>query len=260
MDVDLERLVARHRHVAPMLSSVLGATHAAVRITDAEGTLILERDAGGIGPDRFPITVEGETVGYVEGDRVARAVAAVISYAAAREADKRSLAREALDRYRELNLVYDLAETLSGLRSVAAIGQAALAEVARMRGEGAGFLLLIDDETGRLMAPDGVPIGPLNQIGRGEGIVGGLGSGEPAIINDVAGDPRASPAEKELGALIVAPLRGRGVAIGAIGAATDGPHEYEAGDLKVLTAIASLTGPAIDQARSTEAAPRVAAR
>ena len=260
MDVDLERLVVRHRHVAPMLSTLLGATNAAVRISDTDGNVILEREAGGIGTERFPIVVEGETVGWVEGDRIARAVASVIGYAAAREADKRSLAREALDRYRELNLVYDLAETLSGLRSVAAIGQAALAEVARMRGEGSGFLLLQDRETGRLTAPDGVPVGPFNHIGHGEGIIGGLGSGEPSIINDVAADPRSSPVERALGSLIVAPLRGHGVAIGAIGAATEGPYEYAAGDLKVLTAIASLTGPAIDQARSSESATRISSR
>jgi GAF domain-containing protein len=260
MDVDLERLVVRHRHVAPMLSTLLGATRAAVRISDTNGAVILEREGGGIGDERFPILVDGDTVGWVEGDRVARAVAAVIGYAAAREADKRSLAREALDRYRELNLVYDLAETLSGLRSVAAIGQAALAEVTRMRGEGGAFLLLQDRETGRLSSPDGVPVGPLNEIGHGEGIVGGLGSGEPMIINDVAADSRSSPAERALGSLIVAPLRGHGIGIGAIGAATDGPHEYEAGDLKVLTAIASLTGPAIDQARSSEPATRSSAR
>ena len=260
MDIDLERLVVRHRHVAPMLSTVLGATNAAVRITDAAGKVILERQGGGIGGERFPITVDGETVGWVEGDRVARAVASVLGYAAAREADKRALAREALDRDRELNLVYELAETLSGLRSVAAIGQAALAEVGRIPGEGAAFLLLADPETGRLSVPDGVPVGPFNHVGRGEGIVGGLGSGEPAIVNEVAADPRAAPGERSLGgALIVAPLRARGVAYGAIGAATDGPHEYAAGDLKVLTAIASLTGPAIAQARATESSPTVTA-
>jgi hypothetical protein len=260
MGVDLERLVVRHRHVAPMLSTLLGATHAAVQISDTNGTVILEREAGGIGDERFPIVVEGEVVGWVEGDRVARAVASVIGYAVAREADKRSLAREALDRYRELNLVYDLAETLSSLRSVAAIGQAALSEVARMRGEGSGFLLLQDRETGKLSSPDGVPVGPLNHIGLGEGVVGGLGSGEPMIINDIGADPRSSPAERGLGSLIVAPLRGHGIAIGAIGAAAEQRHDYEAGDLKVLTAIASLTGPAIDQARSSEAASRFSAR
>ncbi len=260
MQIDLERLVVRHRHVAPMLSTLLGATNAAVRIVDADGKVILERQGTGIGDDRFPIVVDGETVGWVEGDRVARAVASVLAYAIAREADKRSLAREALDRYRELNLVYDLAETLSGLRSVAAIGQAAIAEIDRMPGGGTAFLLVADPESGRLSAPDGVPVGPFDHVGRGEGIIGGLGSGEPAIVNDVAADPRAAPAERALdGALIVAPLRARGVAFGAIGAATSGPHEYHAGDLKVLTAIASLTGPAIAQARATESSPTVAA-
>ena len=76
----------------------------------------------------------------------------------------------------------------------------------------------------------------------------------------MAADPRSSPDERALGALIVAPLRARGVAFGVIGAGTDGPHEYEAGDLKVLTAIASLTGPAIAQARASSSDSRLAAR
>lgn len=253
MDVDLARLVVRHRHVAPMLSSLLGGTNAAVRIRDAGGATILEREGSGIGGERFPIVVEGETVGWVEGDRVARAVASVISYAAAREADKRSLAGEALERYRELNLVYDLAATLSGLQGTAAIGQAALAEVERIAGDGIGFLLVGDEAGGRLAAPEGVPAGPLDDVLAGAGIVGGLGDGEPAIVNDLASSPDASELERSLGSLIVAPLRARGQAIGVIGAATAGPHDYRAADLKVLAAIAALTGPAIDQALRRDA-------
>ncbi|HKG18646.1 MAG TPA: GAF domain-containing protein [Candidatus Limnocylindrales bacterium] len=253
MDIDLERLVVRHRHVAPMLSVLLGATNAAVRISDAAGTTILEREAGGIGSDRFPIVVEGETLGWVEGDRIARAVAAVLSYAAAREADKRSLATEALDRYRELNLVYDLAEDLSSLVSVAAIGQAALSEVNRLPGNGVGFLLLGGSAGAGLTTPDGVPVGPVNDLPVGDGIVGRLGDGEPAIVNEPARDPRATDLERTLGAIVVAPLRARGHAIGVIGAATSEPYEYRASDLKVVSAIAALTGPAIEQARTREA-------
>lgn len=252
-DIDLARLVVRHRHVAPMLSALLGGTNAAVRISDAEGTVILEREAGGIGAERFPIVVEGATIGWVEGDRVARAVAAVLSYACSREADKRSLANEALERYRELNLVYDLAEALSGLRSVAAIGQAALAEVNRLPGDGVGFLLLGGSPGGGFTTPGGVPIGSLVDVGVGDGIVGSLGDGEPAIVNDLAADPRASADERELSSLLVAPLRSRGAVIGVIGTATTEPHEYRAADLKVLAAIAALTGPAIDQAQVREA-------
>ena len=259
MDIDLTRLVVRHRHVAPMLSSLLSGTNAAVRISDEAGTVILEREGSGIGSDRFPIVVEGQTVGWVEGDRVARAVAAVLSYASAREADKRSLANEALERYRELNLVYDLAEHLSGLVSVAAIGQSALSEVNRLSGGGVGFLLL-GGTSGSLVTPDGVAVGPITDVPAGEGIVGSLGDGEPEIVNEPADDPRSTTAERGLGALLVAPLRARGESVGVIGAATTEPHEYRAADLKVLAAIAALTGPAIDQALAREASIEAGAR
>ena len=38
MDIDSRRIVIRHRHVAPMLSALLGGTNAAVRISDDAGT------------------------------------------------------------------------------------------------------------------------------------------------------------------------------------------------------------------------------
>jgi GAF domain-containing protein len=254
MSIDLTRLVVRHRHVAPMLSVLLGGTNAAVRIRAADETVILERGADAIGTDRFPIVVEGETVGWVEGDRVARSVAAVLAYAAAREADKRSLANEALERYRELSLVYDLAEALSGLTSVPAIGQAAVAEVNRVAGGGTPFLLAATDEPDRFRTPEGVPAGPIVEARLQSGIVGSVltTTAEPEIVNEPAGDARASATERRLGAIIVAPLRSRGHVVGVVGAATDEPHEYRAGDLKVLAAIAALAGPALDQALRRE--------
>ena len=257
MDVDLARLIVRHRHVAPMLSSLLGGVNAAVRISDAAGTVILEREGSGIGSERFPIVVEGETVGWVEGDRAARAVAAVVAYACAREADKRSLAREALERYRELNLVYDLAEALGGLRDVAAVAEAALAQVHRLPGGGVGFVLLGATEGGGgLTTPEGLVDGPISSARPGEGIVGAIAEGEAEIVNDAATDPRRSDAEEGVRSLLVAPLRAGGETIGVIGAATSEIHEYRAADLKVLAAIAALAGPAIGQARSHEAALR----
>jgi GAF domain-containing protein len=256
MDVDLARLIVRHRHVAPMLSALLGGTNAAVRIRDADDTVLLERQPAEVGSKRFPIAVEGVTVGWVEGDRMARAIASVISYAAAREADKRSLAREALERYRELNLVYELAEALGGVSEPVAVAEAALAEVNRIPGGGVGFVLIGDTASGGLTTPDRVLPGPIEAVAIGEGIVGGVATGEPEIVNDVAADPRVVDAERGVASLLVAPLRARGEPIGVIGAATTEGHEYRSGDLKVLAAIAALTGPALDQARSRQAAAR----
>src|SRR4029078_13444938 len=98
----------------------------------ARGPCLLGRERGGIAFEQFPILVEGETVGFVEGDRVARSIASVLSYALSREADKRSLGPQALDRYRELNLVYELADRLSGAISVEHVASIAI-EDARTR-------------------------------------------------------------------------------------------------------------------------------
>jgi hypothetical protein len=256
MEQDLARLIVRHRHVAPMLSALLSGTNAGVRISDAAGVVVLEREAGGIGFDKFPITVEGQTVGWVEGDRTGRAIAAVLSYAIARESDKRSLAREALDRYRELNLVYELADRLSGELDLDAIGRIVVAEASRLPAGGEGFLLVLDDA------------GALRPVAGGEGpdlALGGsadragilaavAGSAVAEEINDVAGDPRGTAAERAFASLIAAPVVARGRTLGVLGAATRTPVEYRAADLKLLAAIAAIAGPALAQTRRPAAA------
>jgi hypothetical protein len=267
MDIDLRRLVTRHRHVAPMLSALLAGTDARVIVTDAEGTVILHREgsgpAGAITTDgqRFPILLEGRAVGWVEGQRVAAAVAAVLGYAAAREHDKRSLAQEALERYRELNLIYDLADQIGATLEIPAVAAVAVREAGRMPSGGTGFLLL-RTARGGLEPPDDAAAPPdgLAAARAGAGILGSVLEGEAEIVNDVAADPRSTPAERSIASLIAAPLKVRGERIGVVGAWSDQPIEYRAADLKVLTAIAALAAPTIDQARAHEAVLRTAGR
>jgi hypothetical protein len=242
---ELRRLIVRHRHVAPMLSVLLAGTDARLTITDTEGAMVLDRQVGGAPPDtpveRHPITVEGRTVGWVEGPRPAGSIAAVLSYAASRETDKRALAREALDRYRELSLIYELSETIGATLEVDAVAAVAVDEASRLPSGGEGFIVLRDGpDRGRL---DG-------------GILGAVLDGEAEIVNDVAGDARATAAERGLASLVVAPLKVRGERIGVIGTGSATPVEYRASDLKVLSAIASLAAPTLAQAAVHEAAIR----
>ncbi|MEX1173074.1 MAG: GAF domain-containing protein [Chloroflexota bacterium] len=239
---ELRRLVVRHRHVAPMLSVLLASTNARVRITDEAGDEILDRKTGSAPADapveRHPIKVEGATVGWVEGPRPAGAIAAVLSYACARETDKRALAREALDRYRELNLIYDLAEQIGATLEVAAVAAVAVEEAGRLPSGGEGFIVLADGpDADRLQA----------------GILGAIFAGEAEIVNDVVSDPRATATERGLASLVAAPLRVRGERLGVIGTRSASPIEFHASDLKVLIAIASLAAPTLDQARTHEA-------
>ncbi len=263
MPLDLRRLIIRHRQVAPMLSALLAGTDARVRILDADGSVILNRDAGSDGAEpgqRVPILAERELLGWVEGGRIANAVAAVLSYASARELDKRSLSQEALERYRELNLIYDLAQSIGAVLEVDAVARVAASEAQRLVADGEAFLLLRDVLGGALVPVPGDATAAFERVPPGAGILSAVERGEAEIVNDVAGDPRATPDERRYPALIVAPLVARSERIGVVGAVSRVPHEFRAGDLKVLGAIAALAGPALEQARCHEAALAAAAR
>ena len=226
-----------------MLSVLLAGTDARVTVTDIDGEVILDRQSGtGVGAaEQHPITVEGRTVGWVQGPRPSAAIAAVLSYAASREADKRALAAEALDRYRELSLIYDLSESIGASLDVDEVVAVAVQEASRLPSGGAGFVVLRGGpDAGRLEG----------------GILGSVLDGEAEIVNDVAGDPRASEVERGTASLVAAPLNVRGDRIGVIGSSSPTRIEYRASDLKAISAIASLAAPAIAQAMAHEASVR----
>jgi hypothetical protein len=262
---ELRRLIVRHRHVAPMVSSLLASIDAAVTIRDAEGVSILERGdpslAGAPEPStRFDVAVDDDVLGWVEGGRAARGIAAVLSYAAARERDKRSLANEALERYRELSLIYDLAAAIGGSDAVEPVVRTAVAELSRLPHDARGFLLLADGgeladggvlaDGGELRpAPGSDGEGaPVTGARVGTGIIGeAAANGGAELVEDTAADPRATDQERAATSLVVAALRAGDVTLGVVGAtARGGP--FRSADLKVVTAIAALAGPAVGRA------------
>ena len=255
---ELRRLIVRHRHVAPIVGVLLASTDARVRITDLEGSVIIDRDSSSVPADapteRHPIVVGGGPVGWVEGPRPSGAIASVLSYACSRETDKRSLASEALDRYRELNLFYDLAERIAASPHLADVTAVAVAEAGHLPSGGTGFLLLESPAPGRLTPHPLGSDGPIPEIGVAEGLVGAVFGGQAEIVNDVAGDPRAGAAERGIASIAAVPLLFEDERLGLIGAVSTERLEFDAGDLKLLTAIAALTAPAVRQARRYESA------
>ncbi len=246
---ELRRLIVRHRHVAPMVSALLAGTDAAVTIRDAEGEVVLERSGAGAGEARHDVTVDGEVLGTVEGGRAARGIAAVLAYAAARERDKRSLANEALERYRELSLIYDLAAAIGGHEDLEAIVGTATAELSRLPHDARGFLLLLAPDGALRAAPGYAGTGsPITEGRLGEGIIGSVTQAGIAELLEAAGeDERATDAERAGGSVVAAPLRADDHTIGVVGATATG-GAFRAADLKVVTAIAALAGPAIGRA------------
>jgi len=76
-------------------------------------------------------------------------------------------------------------------------------------------------------------------------------TGEPIMVSDIARDPRLSREgvrQEKLRAQLIVPMKSRGEVVGTICVATRRKREFDADEMKLLTAIANQIGIAIDEA------------
>ena len=248
--INLHKLLVRDKDVAALITTLIAVLDADVGIQDADGALLVGRMASEPA-DRYPLALEDALLGWVVGDTSAVAVAAFVSHIVKREYEKKCLAREVLDRYRELNLLYDVSEKISASLQVAKIATVAIAEARRLIKSGGGLVLLLDPRMDRLR-----PAGALGEqyipdsgIRYDIGILGGVAaSGKAEIVNELHADPRAVAPETALRSVVCAPLVAKQRVIGLLLIGSAEPVIYTAADLKFLSTIASQAAPAIDNA------------
>jgi GAF domain-containing protein len=182
----------------------------------------------------------------------------LLSWASARDTERVNLANEALDRYRELNLLYELAEHAVSLDPATIVGVAG-EQLARVARRGAGVVLLIDAGSSRVRPAEPVAERtataglPARGFPVGEGIIGAVAADQDGeIVNDTSTDARASLDEKALGAMMLAPLRSAGRVLGVLLVTASDGTEFTAGEHRMLSAVAALIAPALKTALEHE--------
>ena len=175
---------------------------------------------------------------------------------AERESERRAMASEVLNLYREVHLIEHLSEELAALLNLPSVSQSALEQARRLIPATHGGILVMENAGGPLIAaasfgPSSADSlngsGPLAPDSRFAASI--LEKGAAEIINDCASDPRALDAERALHALICAPLRAGQRTVGIIAlASTDRGASYSAANLKLLNTIALQTAAAIANA------------
>ncbi|MBD3560358.1 GAF domain-containing protein, partial [Planktothrix sp. FACHB-1355] len=200
---------------------------------------------------KYPVELSGETIGWVSGSEKAAAVAALISYVANKELEKKNLANELIERYREITFLYEISQKISATLDLKEVAKLVIDEARELIQATSGSLMLLNTSTDRLEA-----IAAFNQecqskstLNLGDGIVGNVvmtGRGE--IVNDVLSDPRFVPTQEQVSSLICVPLKTKDKVIGAIEISSNTPVAYTAADLKLLTMLASQAGAAIENA------------
>jgi hypothetical protein len=240
------------------LTALLETAGANLSIVDPSGKLLLgERCSSGVDGARSHAEVRSEdaTLGFVDGPAAsAGALAELLMYMAARESERRAMASEVLNLYREVHLIEHLSEELAALLNLSSVSQSALEQAQRLIPATHGGILVMENAAGPLkatasFAPAGSTngSGPLAPDSHFASAI--LEKGTAEIINDCAADPRASESERTLHALICAPLRAGQRTVGIIALANTAPAaSYSAANLKLLNTIALQTAAAIANA------------
>lgn len=242
--IKLKKLFSQKNSVAPALAVLLDVINPRPGIQDNDGTWLY----GGPYSQSQKAAIEqgGETLGWVVGEN-AQHVAALVAAIAAKEAEKIALADEVLEKYRELNLLYNLSEKLATTLDLKAVAEIALTESSRLIRSAAGKIILCEnmqDVTlfgAELLARTSEPID--NIVART------LETGKGDIVNAEAGVAAS---------LLSAPLKSQDRVIGMIVLARASPQSYTAEDFKLLATVASEAAPVIENAVQYERAVREA--
>ena len=209
-------------------------------IIDA-GEKVLYGEYGQDSGCRHPIQLGVELLGWVGGGNKPALVASLLSYLANLEAEKKSLARETLDKYREISLLYSLTEKFSKNLDPEEIAISVLDEVKKIIKADNIYILTISEETGQLEILVGA--GPEYHLSLGlkpgEGIAGDIfQTGKAEILNDVMMDPRFIPGKVPVSSVMCAPLMIKDQVIGVMSVCSEKTVIYKAEDLKILCALA----------------------
>jgi signal transduction histidine kinase len=231
-------------------------------IQDTKGRVILGDDNNKAGDsasaplrDRLPIEIDGEVIGWAIGEAKVAPIASIISCFAQKELEKKTLAHEVLDNYREITFLYDLSAKLTASLDIDELVNLLLAKAKGLIKATSGAVMLLSNtnntEELKVVSAFGQEWNrDRRTIPWGESIVGlvvknGLGE----IVNDVANDRRCMDFEATMSALICIPLVSKGRPIGAIALGNSSPVTYTAADLKRMNTLASQAAAAIDNAQ-----------
>lgn len=250
-EVNLKRLMKKSK-VA--IETLLNALNLTVQVEHAEGVIFV-KPTHSKQVSQYPILLNSAVIGWVSGEPKAEALAQLLSCLAERELEIKTLAHEALDKYREINLLYNLSEKLNASLDIKIVAQMVLSEVRKLIPATHTSIVLLEWQTRQFEScstfsepENNCAVDGLMQIQQGiaESI---LQTGKGEIINDVTADVRYQSESPLIRSLICVPLKAEKGMIGVLTVSSQTPVNYTAQHLKLLCTVASQASQAIENAR-----------
>jgi two-component system, NtrC family, sensor kinase len=223
-----------------LIKKIVNAVDSQITIQDSDGQFLWGEPIASHS-HQFSVQLEGQILGWVNGDDRAAAIAALLENLAYREMEKRTLAQELLSKYKEISLLFNISEKIIDSLDVQEIASLVLDEAKGLLQAASGVLLLVSDGTCLLdrIASFGEDLFFREEIVLGEGLLGHIiQTGRGEIINDISSDPRYLAGQEPMTTLICVPLKSKERVLGAIVLSRPKSLPYSAEDLKLLTTLA----------------------
>lgn len=254
-EITLGKLIRKETRA--VLEGLIARVGEPLAIFDSTGSHLLGEISENLDLDceRRSLEYNGFQVGSVaglKGSQWLSVLAALIENLYGQEFEKRSLAGEVLEKYRELHLLYRLSERLIATPDPEKISQMSLNEICPLVQATGGMIILTQEETeiSITMARYGVDYELKAHFPEPDNLIGQvIQTGNGQLMNSV---PAANYFQGNLDekiSLLCAPLKVEDRTSGVIILVGDQERSFTAGDLKLLNAIALQTAPAIEIAR-----------
>ena len=258
--INLKKLITRD-DTASIITGLASTLGARMDIQDTNGSRLISFNGGTPSPEpggaknivlpcRHPVELAGEVIGWVAGNTEASFMASFLTFLANKEREKKALIVETLDKYKELTLLYDIADKITVCLELKDVARVAIDEAKRLikNAQNASVMLLKNDML-EIVAASGMEYTQKVQLKPGEGIAGiVLSTGKAEIVNDVARDARFAQGNYRVSSLLCVPLKVKDRVIGVCNISSDSPVVYTSGEMKLLSILASQVAPAIENA------------
>ncbi len=216
-------------------------------VADADGTVLLGEGEPPV--EGLPIERNDAVLGHVHSAAGGEEIVSVIQRFLDLELEKRDLANEVLDRYRELTLLYDMAEHLTECKDIRSVTALVLREANKVAPSDWGAVMLLVEDRLVLVAH----LGDAGEGASGAELIARVQeSGRSEMVDDIG-------AEQRLRGWIAAPIKARAGVMGILVLGNRTPQTYTSGNLKLVTSLAGQVAPVIESARLTEAQRALAA-
>jgi putative nucleotidyltransferase with HDIG domain len=258
--IKLKKLLAKGE-ILEVIEKTVKALNIKIYI-ESDKEIIFGEKGSVISDEKHSISIDNEAIGWVYGEEKASCIALMISFMIKSELEKKKLAEETLERYKEINILYNFTEKIGATLSVENAGRLVTHEIMKYIDTTSVTIMVLDEKKDELRiigeiyksTEPKIPFKPLQSIVKSKDpiVQTVIATGKAEIVNNIEKDPRYNDENTKLASMMCIPLIIQNKVVGAIIIGNEKLKEYSASELKLCSLFSFQTGAVIENARLYE--------